>query len=155
MEAIGFDGYIIEEEKLRLCVGHLPVPARSNGTGPRLDEATVTDDILRLIATRHARSRRCSGTLERQPRHAFLRRPVMATSRRPSGRSWSRSTRRGWSATRWGSPRLFEEAAIRTSGPARRDRLAVTGAGGDVLFVEAASMRARHRPRAARGSWAM
>ena len=39
-----------------------------------------------------------------------------------------------------GRPKVFQEAAIRTSVPGVATGLAVTGAGGDVLFVEAASM---------------
>jgi len=39
-----------------------------------------------------------------------------------------------------GHPKFFAEAAIRTAVPGVATGLAVTGAGGDVLFVEAASM---------------
>jgi ATP-dependent Lon protease len=39
-----------------------------------------------------------------------------------------------------GRPKVFQEAAIRTSVPGVATGLAVTGAGGDVLFVAAASM---------------
>ena len=39
-----------------------------------------------------------------------------------------------------GRPKVFQEAAIRTAVPGVATGLAVTGAGGDVLFVEAASM---------------
>src|SRR6185503_8151940 len=39
-----------------------------------------------------------------------------------------------------GRPKVFHEAAIRTAVPGVATGLAVTGVGGDVLFVEAASM---------------
>ena len=39
-----------------------------------------------------------------------------------------------------GRPKVFHEAAVRTSVPGVATGLAVTGVGGDVLFVEAASM---------------
>jgi ATP-dependent Lon protease len=39
-----------------------------------------------------------------------------------------------------GRPRVFHEAAVRTAVPGVATGLAVTGVGGDVLFVEAASM---------------
>src|SRR5262249_56205166 len=39
-----------------------------------------------------------------------------------------------------GRPKVFHEAAVRTAVPGVATGLAVTGVGGDVLFVEAASM---------------
>jgi ATP-dependent Lon protease len=42
-----------------------------------------------------------------------------------------------------GRPKVFHEAAVRTATPGVATGLAVTGTGGDVLFVEAASMSGR------------
>src|SRR4029079_10391234 len=39
-----------------------------------------------------------------------------------------------------GRPKVFHEAAVRTAVPGVATGLAVTGVGGDVLFVEAAAM---------------
>ena len=46
-----------------------------------------------------------------------------------------------------GRQRHFQESAIRTAVPGVATGLAVTGAGGDVLFVEATAMTRRERRR--------
>ena len=46
-----------------------------------------------------------------------------------------------------GRQKFFQEAAVRTAVPGVATGLAVTGAGGDVLFVEATAMKGSGRPR--------
>ena len=59
MEVIRFDGYTTEE-KVAIARGHL-WPRQIERNGLRPDEATVTDEVLRLIVTRvHAGSRRAA-----------------------------------------------------------------------------------------------
>ena len=104
--------------------------------GLRPEEATVTDDVLRVIVTRYTRE---AGVrqLERE----------LGTLLRKTATEIASATRQGPIAVddtavreALGRPKVFQEAAIRTSVPGVATGLAVTGAGGDVLFVEAASM---------------
>ncbi len=53
MEVIRFDGYTTEE-KVAIARGHL-WPRQIERNGLRTEEATVTDDVLRLIVTRYTR----------------------------------------------------------------------------------------------------
>ena len=134
MEVIRFDGYTTEE-KVAIARGHL-WPRQIERNGLRPDEATVTDDVLRLIVTRYTRE---AGVrqLERE----------LGTVLRKTATHIASATRQGPIAVdeaavrdALGRPKVFQEAAIRTSVPGVATGLAVTGAGGDVLFVEAASM---------------
>jgi ATP-dependent Lon protease len=99
----------------------------------------VTDDVLRLIVSRYTRE---AGVrqLERE----------LGTLLRRTATDIASATRQGPIAVddaavreALGRPKVFQEAAIRTSVPGVATGLAVTGAGGDVLFVEAASMPGR------------
>ena len=102
MEVIRFDGYTTEE-KVAIARGHL-WPRQIERNGLRPDEATVTDDVLRLIVTPlHPGSRRAA--VGARARDAPARRP-RPTSRRQPGRRRLRSTTRRC-AKRWGGPRSF------------------------------------------------
>jgi ATP-dependent Lon protease len=134
MEVIRFDGYTTEE-KVAIARGHL-WSRQIERNGLRPDEATVTDEVLRLIVTRYTRE---AGVrqLERE----------LGTLLRKTATDIASATRQGPIAVddaavreALGRPKVFQEAAIRTSIPGVATGLAVTGAGGDVLFVEAASM---------------
>jgi ATP-dependent Lon protease len=134
MEVIRFDGYT-SEEKVAIARGHL-WPRQIERNGLRPDEATVTDDVLRLIVGRYTRE---AGVrqLERE----------LGTLLRKTATDIASATRQGPIAVdeaavreALGRPKVFQEAASRTSVPGVATGLAVTGAGGDVLFVEAASM---------------
>jgi ATP-dependent Lon protease len=134
MEVIRFDGYTTEE-KVAIARGHL-WPRQIERNGLRPGEATVTDAVLRLIVSRYTRE---AGVrqLERE----------LGTLLRRTATDIASATRQGPIAVddaavreALGRPKVFQEAAIRTSVPGVATGLAVTGAGGDVLFVEAASM---------------
>src|SRR4051794_40523323 len=134
MEVIRFDGYTTEE-KVAIARGHL-WPRQIERNGLRPDEASVTDEVLRGIVTRYTRE---AGVrqLERE----------LGTLLRKTATQIASATRQGPIAVdestvreALGRPKVFQEAAIRTSVPGVATGLAVTGAGGDVLFVEAASM---------------
>jgi ATP-dependent Lon protease len=131
MEVIRFDGYTTEE-KVAIARGHL-WPRQIERNGLRTDEATVTDAVLRLIVTRYTRE---AGVrqLERE----------LGTLLRKTAAHIASATRQGPIAVdeatvreALGRPKVFQEAAIRTAVPGVATGLAVTGAGGDVLFVEA------------------
>ena len=133
MEVIRFDGYTTDE-KVAIARGHL-WPRQIERNGLRPDEVTrdrrraapdrrPTTRARPACASSSASSARCCG----RPR----RRSRPATSRRRS-RSTTAAVRDAL-----GRPKVFHEAAIRTAVPGVATGLAVTGVGGDVLFVEAA-----------------
>jgi len=134
MEVIRFDGYTTEE-KVAIARGHL-WPRQIERNGLRSDEATVTNEVLRQIVTRYTREagvrqlERELGTLLRKTATHI----ASATKQAPIAVD-EPAVREAL-----GRPKVFQEAAIRTSVPGVATGLAVTGAGGDVLFVEAATM---------------
>jgi ATP-dependent Lon protease len=134
MEVIKFDGYTTDE-KVAIARGHLwPRQVERNGLRP--EEVTATDDVLRRIVTDYTRE---AGVrqLEREL-GTLLRRTAttVASSHAPSPIVIDEAAVRD----ALGRPKVFHEAAVRTAVPGVATGLAVTGVGGDVLFVEAASM---------------
>ena len=135
MEIIRFDGYTMAE-KMAIARGYLwPRQVERNGLRP--DEVTIDDAVLRLVVSRlHARGRRAAARA--RARHAAAQdrdaHRLRARRRRPS--------RVDVALVRdaLGRQKFFQEAVERTAVPGVATGLAVTGTGGDVLFVEAASM---------------
>jgi ATP-dependent Lon protease len=134
MEVIRFDGYTTEE-KVAIARRHL-WPRQIERNGLRAEEVDVTDAILRAIVTDYTRE---AGVrqLEREL-GSLLRRTAtrIASADRPEAVTIDMTAVRD----ALGRPKIFHEAAERTSVPGVATGLAVTGVGGDVLFVEAASM---------------
>jgi len=134
MEVIRFDGYTTEE-KVAIARRHL-WPRQIERNGLRAEEVDVTDVILRSIVTDYTRE---AGVrqLEREL-GALLRR----TATRIAAVDHPESVMIDATAVRdaLGRPKIFHEAAVRTAVPGVATGLAVTGVGGDVLFVEAAAM---------------
>jgi ATP-dependent Lon protease len=134
MEVIRFDGYTVDE-KIAIARGHLwPRQVERNGLRP--DEVTTTDPVLRRVIhdyTREAGVRQ----LERE-----LGTLLRKTATRIASASQAAAIAIDEAAVReaLGRPKVFHEAAVRTAVPGVATGLAVTGVGGDVLFVEAASM---------------
>jgi len=134
MEVIRFDGYT-NHEKVAIARGYL-WPRQIERNGLRADEVTVDDDMLRLVIAEYTREagvrqlERELGTLLRKTatRVASAGQPTPIVIDQPAVRE------------ALGRAKVFHEAAIRTAVPGVATGLAVTGAGGDVLFVEAASM---------------
>jgi ATP-dependent Lon protease len=134
MEMIAFDGYTTDE-KVAIARGHL-WPRQVERNGLRTDEVSVADDVLRVIVadyTREAGVRQ----LEREL-GTVLRKTAteVASGNRPAPVCIDTPAVRD----ALGRAKVFHEAAIRTAVPGVATGLAVTGTGGDVLFVEAASM---------------
>jgi ATP-dependent Lon protease len=131
MEVIRLDGYT-EDEKLAIARHHL-LPRQLDRTGLRSDEVAFTDDALRAVVgdyTREAGVR----NLERELGKALRKVATKLTS----GEASAPVTIDGDDVrTYLGRPRFFFEAAERTAVPGVATGLAVTGAGGDVLFIEA------------------
>jgi ATP-dependent Lon protease len=137
MEVIRFDGYTIDE-KVAIARGHLwPRQVERNGLRP--DEATTTDAVLRAVVndyTREAGVRQLERELGTLLRKTATR---IASAEHPSPIAIDEAAVRD----ALGRPKVFHEAAVRTAVPGVATGLAVTGVGGDVLFVEAASMPGR------------
>ena len=105
-----------------------------NGLGP--EEVTVTEAALRRIVTDHTREAGVRN-LERELGKVLRKvatKLAAGTATAPVALDASDVT------TYLGRPRFFFEAADRTAVPGVATGLAVTGMGGDVLFIEASSL---------------
>jgi ATP-dependent Lon protease len=131
MEVIRIDGYT-ESEKVSIARHHL-LRRQLTRAALREDEVEVTDDALRAVVadyTREAGVRNLERELGKLLRKVATK---LASGERSAPVVVEKDDVRGW----LGRPRFFFEAADRTSVPGVVTGLAVTGAGGDVLFVEA------------------
>jgi ATP-dependent Lon protease len=134
MEVIRFDGYTTEE-KVAIARGHL-WPRQLERNGLRPDEATVADGVLRLVVTDYTRE---AGVRQLERELGTLLRKT-ATQIASGVREAPIAVDTAAVRDALGRAKVFHEAAARTSVPGVATGLAVTGVGGDVLFVEAASM---------------
>jgi ATP-dependent Lon protease len=133
MEVVRLDGYT-EDEKLAIARDHL-LGRQLDQAGLRGDEVVVTSEALRAIVgdyTREAGVRNLERELGKLLRKAATRIAGGATTPLVV----DTGDVRGY----LGRQRFFFEAAERTSVPGVATGLAVTGTGGDVLFVEASVM---------------
>ena len=134
MEVIRFDGYTTEE-KVAIARGYLwPRQVERNGLRP--EDVTVDDAVLRLVMTDYTRE---AGVRQLERELGTLLRKTatrVASGPEPTPIAIDEATVR----EALGRPKVFHEAAARTAVPGVATGLAVTGVGGDVLFVEAASM---------------
>ncbi len=134
MEVIRFDGYTTSE-KVAIARGYL-WPRQLERNGLREQEVEISDEMLNTVTTEYTREagvrqlERDLGTLLRKTATQIASEKVTAPVvidleliRDALGRQ-----------------RHFQESAIRTAVPGVATGLAVTGAGGDVLFVEATAM---------------
>jgi ATP-dependent Lon protease len=140
MEVIRIDGYT-EDEKLAIAKHHL-VGRQIERNGLRADEVSLTDDALRAIIgdyTREAGVR----NLEREIGKALRK---VATKIAAGDATAPVTVGEEDVRTYLGRPKFFFEAADRTSVPGVATGLAVTGTGGDVLFIEATRMDGSEGP---------
>jgi ATP-dependent Lon protease len=131
MEVIRIDGYT-EDEKVAIAKHHLLGRQRERN-GLRGDEVAFTDDALRAIVgdyTREAGVR----NLERELGKALRK---VATKIAAGDVTPPVAIDAGDVREYLGRQRFFFEAADRTAVPGVATGLAVTGTGGDVLFIEA------------------
>jgi ATP-dependent Lon protease len=134
MEVLRFDGYTTDE-KVAIGRGYL-WPRQVERHGLSLDDVTVDDGVLRLVVsdyTREAGVRQLERELGTILRKTATR---IAAGNQPKPVAIERAT----VLEALGRPKFYHEAAARTAVPGVATGLAVTGVGGDVLFVEAASM---------------
>ncbi|MBX6357531.1 MAG: endopeptidase La [Micromonosporaceae bacterium] len=132
MEVVTLDGYT-ELEKVAIARDHL-WPRQLSRAGIEPDEVTITDEALARIAaeyTREAGVRQLERALARILRKAAVK---LSTADGPL------AVGVGDLSSYLGRPRFTPESAERTVTPGVATGLAVTGAGGEVLFVEATSM---------------
>ena len=135
MELVRLDGYT-ELEKLEIARRHL-VPRQLQRNGLDDTELTVTEEALRKVISEHTREAGVR-SLERQL-GKLMRKAATAID---SGKLTA-PVEIGDDLVREYLGRAkfeFEEVAERTSVPGVATGLAVTGAGGDVLFIEASSI---------------
>jgi ATP-dependent Lon protease len=133
MEVIRLDGYT-EDEKVAIARHHLLARQRSRAALSE-PELSITDAALHAIVsdyTREAGVRSLERELGRLARKVATR---IAAGDVEAPVSIDEADVRAW----LGRPRFFFEVADRVSAPGVATGLAVTGAGGDVLFVEAAA----------------
>jgi ATP-dependent Lon protease len=135
MEVIRFDGYTTAE-KVAIARDYL-WPRQRERNGLREDEVTIDDALLGTIVSEYTREAGVRN-LEREL-GTLLRKTA---TRIASGQTEAPVTldlelvRDGL-----GRQKVFQEAAARTAVPGVATGLAVTGTGGDVLFVEANDMK--------------
>jgi ATP-dependent Lon protease len=134
MEIIRLDGYT-EDEKVAIARNHL-VGRQQERSALGRDEVTLTDEALRTIVADYTREAGVR-SLERE-----LGRLLRKVAARIASEDVETPLAVGVDDVRkWlGRPRFFFETADRTAVPGVATGLAVTGAGGDVLYVEASMM---------------
>ena len=131
MEIIRLDGYT-ENEKVSIARHHL-VGRQLERAALREDEVNISDDALRVIAADYTRE---AGVRSLEREIGRLLRKV--ATKLASGELEAPVTVNDGDVVGWlGRARFYFEPADRTSVPGVATGLAVTGAGGDVLFVEA------------------
>ncbi len=168
MEVIRFDGYT-SEEKLAIAKGYL-WPRQRDRNGLRQGEVEISDELLRTIIAEYTREagvrslERELGTLLRKTATKIASslpaegaEAVTKTTDAEAGEQ-SASAVTAESAPQQaavtpveidletvrealGRQKFFQESASRTATPGVATGLAVTGTGGDVLFVEATAMK--------------
>ena len=134
MEILRLDGYT-EEEKVRIGRHHL-LPRQIERAALRADEVTLSDAAIGEIVSDFTRE---AGVRQLERELARLLRKV-ATKVAANEIETPVAIEAGELKMWLGRPRFFFEAADRTSVPGVATGLAVTGAGGDVLFIEATSV---------------
>jgi ATP-dependent Lon protease len=136
MELVQLDGYT-EDEKVAIGRDHL-LPRQLQKAGLTTDEVTIEDDALRLIAAEYTRE---AGVRSLERAIARVLRKVTAKEALETGTlpiTVSDANLKDY----LGRPRFTPETKLtssdrRTAVPGVATGLAVTGAGGDVLYIEA------------------
>jgi ATP-dependent Lon protease len=141
MEVIRLDGYT-EDEKVTIARDHL-LRRQLERNGLQAWEVSVTDDALRTIVgdyTREAGVRNLERELGKVLRKVATRIAGRAPSEDGSAKTQPLVVGADDVRSYLGRPKFFFEAAERTSVPGVATGLAVTGTGGDVLFIEATAL---------------
>ena len=137
MEIIRFDGYTTDE-KVAIARGYL-WPRQRERNGLREDEVEIGDEVIQTVVTEYTREAGVRN-LERE-----LGTILRKTATKLASSSVTAPVAIGADEVReaLGKQRFFQEAAERTAIPGVATGLSVTGAGGDVLFIEATDMKGK------------
>jgi ATP-dependent Lon protease len=134
MEVIRFDGYIVDE-KVAIARGYL-WPRQRERNGLREDEVEIADELIETVVSEYTRE---AGVrqLERE-----LGKLLRKTATRIASEDVTPPITVDEALVRdaLGRQRFWQESAERTAVPGVSTGLAVTGTGGDVLFIEATRM---------------
>jgi ATP-dependent Lon protease len=134
MEVIRFDGYTTDE-KVAIARGYL-WPRQVERNGLKTEEVEISDAVLQQVVTEYTRE---AGVRQ-------LERELGTVLRKTATRIASGQAEPPVAVDEaivrdaLGRQKFFQEAAERTAVPGVATGLAVTGTGGDVLFVEATAM---------------
>jgi ATP-dependent Lon protease len=134
MEVIRFDGYTTDE-KVHIARGYL-WPRQVERNGLLAEDVTIEDALLRQVVgdyTREAGVRQLERELGKVLRKTATR-VALGDEAKPivvDGAALKKAL---------GRPKFEQEAVARTAVPGVATGLAVTGTGGDVLFIEGAAM---------------
>jgi ATP-dependent Lon protease len=137
MEVIRFDGYTTSE-KVAIARGYL-WPRQLERNGLRPEEVEISDELLGTITTEYTRE---AGVRQLEREIGTLLRKT-ATKIASGSETAPVAIDLDGIRDALGRQRHFQESAIRTAVPGVATGLAVTGAGGDVLFVEATAMQGK------------
>ena len=134
MEVVRFDGYTTDE-KIAIARGYL-LPRQLTRNGLRPEEVEISDDVMRTVVTEYTREAGVRN-LERE-----LGKLLRKTATRLAAADAEAPVTVDVQTIRaaLGRQRFFQESVDRTAVPGVATGLSVTGAGGDVLFIEATSM---------------
>ncbi|MBV9364842.1 MAG: endopeptidase La [Solirubrobacterales bacterium] len=137
MEVIRFDGYTTSE-KVAIARGYL-WPRQLERNGLRAEEVEFSDELLQIVATEYTRE---AGVRQLERELGTL---LRKTATKIASGQVEAPVVIDLDAVRdaLGRQRHFQESAIRTAVPGVATGLAVTGTGGDVLFVEATAMQGK------------
>lgn len=130
MELVQIDGYTADD-KVAIARDFL-LPRQRERAALTAEEVTVTDDALRKIAADYTRE---PGV--RQFERLLAKAMRKATTKLASGAITSLIIDESDLVDYLGRPRFMPESAERTAVPGMATGLAVTGLGGDVLYIEA------------------
>ncbi len=133
MEIVRLDGYT-EDEKVAIARDHL-VDRQVSRNGLRDGEVIVTENALRGVVSDYTRE---AGVRNLERELGKILRKV--ATKVAAGTDTPVTVDATELVSYLGRARFFSEVADRTAVPGVATGLAVTGAGGDVLFVEATSM---------------
>jgi ATP-dependent Lon protease len=135
MEVIPFDGYTVDE-KVAIARDYL-VPRQRERNGLLPEEIAVDEEILRTVVAEYTREAGVRN-LER-----VIGKVLRKTATGVAAGKLSPPVTIDLPVVRdaLGRQRFFQEAAERTATPGVATGLAVTGVGGDVLFIEATRMK--------------
>ncbi len=135
MEVVRFDGYTVEE---KVAIGRDYLwPRQRERNGLREGEVSIADDVMRTVVTEYTREAGVR-SLERE-----LGTVLRKTATKIASGTAEAPVIVNLDTVRdaLGRQRFFQEAAERTAVPGVATGLAYTPVGGDVLFIEATSMR--------------